>query len=618
MPISSRMRNDLTDLINRILRDSLDPDHELSRLAMQFLTDDDYAASERRVEEHRRMQDAARNVTDPAHPVNRGDALERPTRPIYVHRTRRPTANLKYTLGWELEANRAPHDDRIPDGIAYHEDGSVNGDSAEFVVLPAITRSPRYVMGLLKDLVHKPGLNTDDSCGFHVHVSAAGLTARRMRDWAIATEFLAKKIEDQAFKAVPDSRQGNQYCRPIVPLAHGTEFFINKYDNGRRYHWLNTVEMFRPGGIRTMEIRLLGHTHRWKYLSAWVLFCMELARRGWLLNQKPFDCGEHVKVLTDILGRIEKEIKPLNRRHEPVPQWVYAGLETFDMPASSWGRPLSKLTETEANLKGLILPAYSDDQPEIENDEDMCPCDCGTEGRCDWQICEDGDCDQNDCERCHENGNCDGEGSCYYCDGGNRRRRARPTVAGTTTGRVTATPSGSWVTMPTLDQMARVNNIVVTSDGTVPPPAVAGTSNVPASTQPLDPIRIREAMQFMDTVRVAPSNPFYERRMVDVMLYGSGVAPVTWIDEAANVQPYEMEGRGRQMLDAHEEALSVNREVTYHSERPSMGFCDGTGCGMYHNDNDICAVCQTSWGEHNGHTCPRMDTIGSFPTIGGR
>ena len=74
-----------------------------------------------------------------------------------------------FSLGWELEANHKAS--RIPSGIHVSSDGSVNGDGTEYVVLPAVTRSPRFVLNLLKDLVHAPELNTDESCGFHVHVS---------------------------------------------------------------------------------------------------------------------------------------------------------------------------------------------------------------------------------------------------------------------------------------------------------------------------------------------------------------------------------------------------------------------------------------------------------------
>lgn len=354
------------------------------------------------------------SVLSPSHRANnyRHGAERNAT---YVFRQRSMKLNL--TLGWELEANHVPSTS-IPNGIERISDGSVDGDGAEFIVMPAVTKSPRYVLGLLKDLVHMPKLNTNKSCGFHIHVSASNLaSSARMKQWAIATEHLGTLIEDLAFKSTPDSRKDNQYCRRIVPLSSGTSFSSNKYSNDRRYHWLNTVEMFRPGGIRTIEIRLLGHTHRWKYLLAWSLFCMELARRGWEISNNPFEVSSHVDALSRLLINIEKDVKPLSKKLEPIPQWVYNGLKTFDIEPSSWERPLARLSESETDLRGLIHQPYSDDQPEEDtpHNDDECSCGCGNEGRCNSQYHSDGDCNSHSCEYCHDDGHCDGSPQCARC-----------------------------------------------------------------------------------------------------------------------------------------------------------------------------------------------------------
>jgi hypothetical protein len=356
------------------------------------------------------------SVLSHRHPANSRDAHARQATRNYTFRQR--CQKLDLTLGWELEANHAPS--RIPNGVEHIGDGSVNGEGAEMVVLPAVTKSPRYVLGLLKDVVHAPKLNTDESCGFHVHVSASNISSlARMRQWAMATEHLALQIEDLAFRAVPDSRKGNTYCKRIVPLSSGTTFDMHKYNNSRRYHWLNIVEMFRPNGIRTIENRLLGHTHRWKYVLAWSLFTMELGRRGWELSNKPFDIKGHVDALADILLKIAKEIKPLDKRAEPMPQWVYNGLSSFGIESNAWERPLARLSETEADLQGMPKMFYSDNQTEVpnrnEDNEDECPCGCGNEGRCQSQEHEDGDCESNYCEYCHEDGRCDGAPDCQRC-----------------------------------------------------------------------------------------------------------------------------------------------------------------------------------------------------------
>lgn len=428
----------------------------------------------------------AESVLSRYHPAN--SRRESEGRRTYTFRQR--VQKLDLTLGWELEANHAPT--RIPNGVEHIGDGSVNGEGAEMVVLPAVTKSPRYVLGLLKDVVHAPKLNTDESCGFHVHVSASNIASlARMRQWAMATEHLALQIEDLAFRAVPDSRKGNTYCKRIIPLENGTRFEVSKYNNSRRYHWLNIVEMFRPNGIRTIENRLLGHTHRWKYVLAWTLFTMELGRRGWELSNKPFDITGHVSALSDMLLKIAKEIKPLDKRTEPIPQWVYNGLATFGIESNAWERPLARLSETESDLRGMPKMFYSDNQIEMPNrnedeESEECPCGCGNEGRCQSQEHEDGDCESNYCEYCHEDGRCDGVPDCERCimtahDNGEDCQRSgcrtcRPApravpvsdplnVNGVTTGRVTARDVGidpRPITGPS-------NVTIHASNGTVPP-----------------------------------------------------------------------------------------------------------------------------------------------------
>lgn len=333
--------------------------------------------------------------------------------------TPRRIPKVEFSLGWELEANNGAS--RVPAGVSVISDGSVNGDSIEYVSLPSVVRSPRFALGLLKQLVHAPNLNTDKSCGFHIHLSPRGVTQVKARQWALACEALALRIEEQAFDAVPDSRKGNTYCKGITPLRSGEKFSANKYSNPRRYHWLNTVEMFRPGGIRTVEVRLLGNTHRWKYLTSWSLFCLSLAREAWNVSHDPSSLNHSVDVLQSILKGIAEEVKPLARKSEPIPSWVYDGLKRNGIDFTKWERPLAKIADTESEIVRGYKVWYSDNQPTVENDSDdeqdednLCPCGCGDEGRCTRQIHDDGDCCRWDCEACHENGDCATE-RCISC-----------------------------------------------------------------------------------------------------------------------------------------------------------------------------------------------------------
>jgi hypothetical protein len=466
----------------------------------------------------RMPRENAESVISNYHPLNNNRNNHSEHNSTYTFRQRQ--MKLNFTLGWELEANHVPT--RIPAGVDHISDGSVDGDGAEFVVLPAVTKSPRYVLGLLKDLVHSPRLNTNKSCGFHVHVSASNLSSiARMRQWAIATEHLALQVEDLAFKAVPDARHGNSYCRRIVPISHGTSFQSTKYNNQRRYHWLNIVEMFRPGGIRTIEVRLLGNTHRWKYVLAWSLFSMELARRGWDVANKPFEVAGHVDALSQLLIKMQKEIKPLEKKLEPVPQWVYEGLTHFGIEANAWERPLARLSETESELRGLPRRFYSDNQATEEmpnrdedSDDNSCSCGCGEDSRCSDQQHEDGDCDNAYCSRCHSNGDCQGLPSCDYCiedrhnDNEDCERR----------------------TCSTCHPIPRVNRPVI---------------------RPIDPIDMNGVTtgRIPSNITIHPSNVTAER-------VGYSSNPLTMEAEDSirnlNSQAYDM-------LDLHEEALSVDR-----------------------------------------------------------
>lgn len=355
------------------------------------------------------------SVLDPRRPENRRDCGN--GRGSFVWRGPRAKRipKVEFSLGWELEADHEAA--RVPSGVERISDGSVNGDSAEYIVLPSVVRSARFSLGLLKDLVHAPELNTDKSCGYHVHLAPKSTALNKMREWAINCQMLAQRVEETAFLAVPQARQANNYCRRIELLTHGTRFSASKYSNDRRYHWLNVVEMFRPGGIRTVEIRLLGNTHRWKYLLAWSTFCLMLANGAWRLVYSPEDIEQVVNALNAFLKGIAEEIKPFEKRSEPIPEWVYKKLDQLGIDHSKWNRPLAKLVDAECEVSGRRKVFYSDAQATIDNEssDDSCPCGCGSDGRCDSQIHDDGDCHSSECVRCCENGDCNGSPDCFYC-----------------------------------------------------------------------------------------------------------------------------------------------------------------------------------------------------------
>jgi hypothetical protein len=187
----------------------------------------------------------------------------------------------KITLGWELEATGRAR--RAVQGVEVGHDGSVHGDGLEYRIKRELVYTPEKSLEALRTLATDPALQVDASCGFHVHVGL-GQRKRKIHDWAAAFVTLAREVEDYAFAAVPASRRQNQYCRSWKNTKGSivaTQYSASKHANQNRYNWVNPVEIFRPGGIRTIEIRLLGNTKRYTYLLAWVAVCRMMAMSAW-------------------------------------------------------------------------------------------------------------------------------------------------------------------------------------------------------------------------------------------------------------------------------------------------------------------------------------------------
>lgn len=193
----------------------------------------------------------------------------------------------KFSLGWELEAvHRA--ENKIT-GIECGHDSSVNGESLEYRIKKENVFDPSKSLESLRALTVSPGLQVDPSCGFHVHIGL-GRRSRRLHDWAKWFVQLAREVETEAFEAVPSSRRASDYCRSwkANPQAIGThQYNASKGANENRYQWVNPVEIFRPGGIRTIEIRLMGNCKRYTHLLSWIACCRLMAQSSWALMFDP-------------------------------------------------------------------------------------------------------------------------------------------------------------------------------------------------------------------------------------------------------------------------------------------------------------------------------------------
>lgn len=210
-----------------------------------------------------------------------------------------------FTFGWELEATGRAKAALSPDIMVGH-DGSVGGDALEYRTRREAVWNPERSLFALRNLVMDPALKVDRSCGFHVHVGL-GMKTRKLHSWAANFVTLARLIEDETMAVVPESRRENSYCRSwkdhhgsvIAPTYHS-----NKHSNNTRYCWVNPVEIFRPGGIRTIEIRLMGHSKNYLYLLAWTSFCRRMAASAWALIHDPSRLEQEVLELKDVLRQM--------------------------------------------------------------------------------------------------------------------------------------------------------------------------------------------------------------------------------------------------------------------------------------------------------------------------
>jgi hypothetical protein len=253
----------------------------------------------------------------------------------------------KMSFGWELEATQ--HINNHVPGIEVTHDGSVNGEHLEYRVKRSLVFNPDESLAALRKVATDPGILTDKSCGFHVHLGMVNRT-RRLHAWAAWFIQLARDVEDEAFAAVPASRLGNRFCRSWKDTPESVityRYEASKYSNRDRYNWVNPTEIFRPGGIRTVEIRLMGNTHRYSQLLAWASACRMMGLSAWALISDPsrleYERNE-VKHTFRMIRRTFIEGGTTNK--EAVKLALYlASKAQFYQP---FGKPLAKLKLSEA------------------------------------------------------------------------------------------------------------------------------------------------------------------------------------------------------------------------------------------------------------------------------
>lgn len=193
----------------------------------------------------------------------------------------------KILSGFEYECTSArpttPEWDLIANNYVRKHDGSVHGDSIEFV--SARASSPADTIRHFRALLANCQTSVDSSCGTHFHFSVnradsdERLCQRVYRKFTNNLYFIGSQFEEALFDLMPESRRNNEFCKKLslefsaftrgktlrakMGTIHG-----NKYDNRKRYCWINFVELWRRDGIGTVEFRLLGETKRIEYIAA--------------------------------------------------------------------------------------------------------------------------------------------------------------------------------------------------------------------------------------------------------------------------------------------------------------------------------------------------------------
>lgn len=227
-----------------------------------------------------------------------------------------PNINSTMTFGLELEVVKLTPQARdlmTRHGFSTHFDRSIKGRNGEDlpetieagggaeIITPPLTfqvRSAQDGRGLSVDLgtssdavraMCECAAEVNKSCGLHIHLGRpahGGLSQSSWQPEHTRTMLLIGLfLEEKLFGVCPPSRRNSSYCKPIRQCYTAEELgsyypmgTVNpgKYQNPKRYCWLNTVETRRdhPRSPHTLEVRMLGSVRRFDYILAWVkLWC---------------------------------------------------------------------------------------------------------------------------------------------------------------------------------------------------------------------------------------------------------------------------------------------------------------------------------------------------------
>ena len=263
----------------------------------------------------------------------------------------------KVYTGWELEATESDiNADEY--GIEQKEDGSVNGDGLEYV-------SPKQglveSMKLLKKVLSDSHVVVNKSCGFHTHISLSSdefklrkNISRHKARFLNNLMALGKIYQERLYKVAPESRRSGSYSHPLSQCKANVRKMLGtlssrKYVNNKRYEWINFTEMYRSGGLGTVEFRILGNTKRFEYILSFTVFYALLVYHAYKMHvtSSPDSLLEAFADLDMQLSQIER-VKPSDYLLESAVRQQFINQQMKDLECLEI--KFTKLYETEVTV----------------------------------------------------------------------------------------------------------------------------------------------------------------------------------------------------------------------------------------------------------------------------
>tara|TARA_R100000951_G_scaffold38958_1_gene32858 strand:+ start:1993 stop:3465 length:1473 start_codon:yes stop_codon:yes gene_type:complete len=218
-------------------------------------------------------------------------------KPTYLNLTK--TSSMQYTFGVELEtcdSSNVKSNPRL--NVKSVRDGSTNGLEYVSGVLHG-NNGVNMISEICEHLTCNDA-KVDRSCGVHVHVGNAMFNRR----FSIMVLKLCLDIENDIYKLLPDSRQGNTYCKKLPKNLIERMNFHNYKDtlgeiiqnssidknynkkkthpgghyNSQRYYWVNITNYSTSTGPNTIEFRPHSGSLDFKKIYNWLLICMSIVK----------------------------------------------------------------------------------------------------------------------------------------------------------------------------------------------------------------------------------------------------------------------------------------------------------------------------------------------------